>query len=880
MSDPNPIPNSFQTMPEERRPSQNQQRSRHTPSEPMRKRRRFGAATAEIDATYTPNTQKPSSITAPPQIPRPKVHTLQACRLWAWCHPDEKPTVQMKEDLSILCEEDSSVVDCIFTAREDRSNDAETLNVRMETAGELWKAMHPDTTPLRWQVMMLSRVIGASQKSLSNWFVRNQRDLSRSNDSAYGTLTDTVTHLDREIASRRFNRKQCKPNPEVKSSLQRSSSRIYICTSLCGQKFDSKDTWKKHEENNRMQKAWLCDFRSCRKNADGFIWARKESLMNHVEKHHPDFKHNYQARYIEIKANVRGNCLWRTCTETFKSHKDFSRHMKKHFEKDWEAADLRNPEDETDAPESLLSAHSGNHGFDFQDNNNDDEDPSSPNAGAGPSSGHQPSHGCASGSGNPGSGSGSLAPDNSGTGRSGASGNRMQTCSSNAMQLKSVNPLKTLQHSASACLGTNYSLSARQIWQQMVSWSPRLDFLGRLGSGATAVVDEVSIAGVSGTLACKTIPTRWRFDLFQELQTMSKLRHPHIVALFHAFLRAGVPSILMQPVADCNLSQYLAKKAFTPTEQCNMWLWFSCLTSGLHHMHEQGVLHHDIKPSNILVMDKTIFYADFGYSASMSDNQAHHFSRWGFTRIYAAPEVFRGDQKMASDVFSLGCVFLEMITVLLSKDLRQQLHNLQTQSWQKNHTSLHWASQWNNTLLSLSGHQMAGSNVHDLLQICRTMTDPQPSQRPSVAEVEERLNPRLCRSCSYSTEWRSKKTSTWPLDQSALELLGELNAEDQGSSNADESIPSLVSEIGQTSQSLDQLSLTETWDSEAGLSEASENKTIYEVNVDHNTDIVRGMMSSYLEDQDPYERFRASGQSMLPKLSKFVGLPSQYPTFM
>ena len=890
LTDLNAFADTFQTMPEKRGPYQYRQSSRHTPTEPLPKRRKVSASGVGTRATYAPNIQQPPSITAPPQIPAPKVHTLLACCLLAWCHPKGKPTVELKEDLSNLCEEDSSVVDCIFEARENIGNDAEIPNVLMEAAGELWKVIHPDATPLPWQVTMLERIIGASPKSMSHWFVRNQKDLTKPDDSAYGTLTETVTNMDREIASRRLNRKRCKPNPEVKSPLPKKSEGKYMCTSLCGKSFDSADNWKKHEMNNRLQKAWLCDFPSCRRNAEDFVWPRKESLLKHVEKHHPDSKDKYQARCIEIKGNVRGNCLWRTCCETFTCFQDFMRHTKKHCNEDWKAADLRDPEDETDAFESLLSADSGNFELDLQNDDNDDEDPPSPNAGAGPSSGHQPSHSYGSGSGNPGSGSGSSAPDKSGTGRSGALGNRFQTCSNDGMQLKNLGPLKTLEHSASADLGMSHSLSAKQIWQQMASWSPRLDFLGRLGSGATAVVDKVSIAGVSGTLACKTFPARWRFELFQELQTMSRLRHPHIVALFHAYFRAGSTSILMQPVADYNLSQYLAKNAFTPTEQSNMWLWFSCLTSGLHHMHKHGVLHHDIKPSNILVMDQTVFYSDFGSSASMADEQAHNFRRWGFTRVYAAPEVFQGDRRSASDIFSLGCVFLEMITVLYSQNLRQQLHGLQSEAYQKNHTSLHWASTWNNRLWDLSKHQMTGSKVRELLQICQKMTDPQADQRPTAAEVDKRLNPRLCRSCSHSTKWPGKKALTWPLDQSSLKSLRGLESTEQDLAKAKESVlsrirkPSWVSrkrdQLSWVSRKLGQLSLEDASESESEnlLSETGENKTIKEVRVNHEFEVFRSMMACYLMDQDPRERFRASGESVMPKLFNAVGLPSQYPT--
>lgn len=630
-----------------------------------------------------------------------------------------------------------------------------------------------------------------------------------------------------------------------------------------------------------MQKVYPCDFPSCREDPGSFIWSRKDELDGHIKSHHHDQKDSYNPRYIEIRANVRGNCLWRHCPAMFTSFDEFTGHMTEHFNNHWVAADLRGSEEETNAPSSPQPAHNSNQDHDPQDSDDENEGSPSPNAG-GPSSGHQASQGYGSGSGNPDTGSGHSAPKNSGTGRTGASGNNPTTYSSNAMQLKGLSPVKTLHHSASTSSGTGHSLSGKQTWQGMISWSPTLNFLRRLGSGATAVVDEVTIPGVSGTWACKSFAARWHKELFQELKTMSTLRHPHIVELFHPYLRAGFASILMHPVADYNLSQYLAQKVFTPTEQCNMWLWFSCLTSGLHHMHEHGVVHHDVKPSNILVMDRTVFYSDFGSSASMGDDQAQKLGKWAFTKTYAAPEVLIGDRRKASDIFSLGCVFLEMLTVLLSKDLHQQLLGLQAQPYQKNQKALHWASKWNSRLWALPKHQMKSSKVRDLLQICQTMTDPQPNQRPSAAEVDQRLSPRLCRSCSYSTKWRGNKASTWPLDQSSPKSPKNLNITDQGSAEPKESIPSKIDELSRTSQRLDQLSLADASEigTEESLPETGENKTVKGISINDRNEAAGDMKTKYLLDQDPHEKFRVSGVSVSPNSLNTVGPRSQYPLYI
>ena len=840
-----------------------------------------------IETPLENDTSRNASTRSSLSHPGPKTHTTWACGLWALCNPGKKPTEQIKQELSDICdEEDPSVVDSIFVASERASFDQNTPNILTEAACELWKLVHPNEEPARWHRTMLSGVYGGSPRSVSNWFTRKQANPPGLDDSGHGTMTQTSTSMDRDMISRwRCNRRKCQPKHDLQSNLRKDHNKKYMCTSLCGKKFDAKDNWKKHERNNRIQDLWPCDCVECRQNTTDNIWSRKEELLSHVRVRHSDRMASYKPRCIKIPANVRGNCLWRDCPTIFADFEDFLRHMPGHFDSDWVAADLRDMDDETDAAESGLAVNSDNHDASVPDHEDKDEGSPSPNPGSGPSGNSQGSDGHGSGSGDGGSG-----PEEHGIGNSDTSRFRNNTHASTAMQSRGFSPIVSLK--VPSFLNKSQPMFKQQIYQRFASWSPRLDVLRRLGSGATAVVDEVRVLGVSGTLACKTFSSRWRIELFRELNTLSRLQHPHIVALFHGFFRAGFVSFLLQPVADYNLSQYLAKHAFTRNEECNLWLWFSCLTSGLHHMHDHGIVHHDIKPSNILVVDKTVFYSDFGSSTTEDTGQSKTLNAWGFTRIYAAPEVFGGNQRMASDVFSLGCVFLEMVTVLLSKDLRQQLHSLQAQSWQKHRTSLHWASRWNNILLKLSKHQMAGSNVLDLLQICRAMTDPQPSQRPSAAEVEERLNTGLCRSCSYSTKWRSKEASTWPLDQSdlkplwppdqsALEPLRDLDTMDQRFSKVDSSIPSRIREVCQTSQRTDQLDLAEASESEAGLPEASENKDINDVIVDHNTEVVRGMMSNYLLDRDQYEKFRASGELVLPQLLNAFRLRrSRYPFYI
>lgn len=102
--------------------------------------------------------------------------------------------------------------------------------------------------------------------------------------------------------------------------------------------------------------------------------------------------------------------------------------------------------------------------------------------------------------------------------------------------------------------------------------------------------------------------------------------------------------------------------------------YFVCLSQALSYLHESGVRHKDIKPKNILIDESgSVVLTDFGISRRFPKDKPHVTNdEWNFTRKYASPEIMK-DKRMPrddpSDVFSLGCVFLEMATLLLGENL-------------------------------------------------------------------------------------------------------------------------------------------------------------------------------------------------------------------
>jgi serine/threonine protein kinase len=155
---------------------------------------------------------------------------------------------------------------------------------------------------------------------------------------------------------------------------------------------------------------------------------------------------------------------------------------------------------------------------------------------------------------------------------------------------------------------------------------------------------------------------------------MRSLGHHHIASVndwtqdlvHHNF------SILVSPVGDGHLGQYLAGTLNGLSFGRQHDRWFGCLVTALCHAHLRGIIHQDIKPSNIIIKDNEPYLADFGAAKDFSrdDSSRSIEALIKGTPNYMAPEDVPGVERgRATDVFSLGCVFAEMLTVRQGFDL-------------------------------------------------------------------------------------------------------------------------------------------------------------------------------------------------------------------
>lgn len=201
-----------------------------------------------------------------------------------------------------------------------------------------------------------------------------------------------------------------------------------------------------------------------------------------------------------------------------------------------------------------------------------------------------------------------------------------------------------------------------------------------LGKGAYGFVDRV-ISTVSHREYARKLIRRGRtfqrdkevlLDFERELGTLKKLsHHRHIVQLIGSYTDPRYVGLIMSPVAECDLKEFLNScgpdgKSNPQSRRSLMRSFFGCLTSALSYLHDNTIRHKDIKPQNVLVSHHTVYLTDFGISLDWSDvGKETTTGPTPRTARYCAPEVYdNAPRNTASDMWSLGCIFLEIWTVL------------------------------------------------------------------------------------------------------------------------------------------------------------------------------------------------------------------------
>ena len=148
-----------------------------------------------------------------------------------------------------------------------------------------------------------------------------------------------------------------------------------------------------------------------------------------------------------------------------------------------------------------------------------------------------------------------------------------------------------------------------------------------------------------------------------ESKAISLLNHPNIVKVYDVSVSENLQYIVMEYVDGMTLREYLNERGGKLTSRETVH-FISQILKALDHAHHNGVVHRDIKPQNIMLLDNgQLRMMDFGIARiSRAENQLTGGKAMGSVH-YISPEQAKGDETdFTSDIYSVGVMMYEMLS--------------------------------------------------------------------------------------------------------------------------------------------------------------------------------------------------------------------------
>ena len=191
--------------------------------------------------------------------------------------------------------------------------------------------------------------------------------------------------------------------------------------------------------------------------------------------------------------------------------------------------------------------------------------------------------------------------------------------------------------------------------------------LATIGSGGFGTVYLAEDTWIDKKVALK-VPHKQSVDfgeLLREPRLLASLNHPNIVTILTAEKQENVFFIVMEFVPGESLETIIAREGALELSRA---LDYTCqIANAVNHAHKHGVLHRDLRPSNVIVAESGLLkVADFGTSRFLEI--AEHGTTIIGSPPYMAPEQFHGKAVFASDIYSLGITMYQMLTGMLPYD--------------------------------------------------------------------------------------------------------------------------------------------------------------------------------------------------------------------
>jgi serine/threonine-protein kinase len=199
------------------------------------------------------------------------------------------------------------------------------------------------------------------------------------------------------------------------------------------------------------------------------------------------------------------------------------------------------------------------------------------------------------------------------------------------------------------------------------------EILAPIGSGGMGTVYKAIDRARDKTIAIKVLDRRYDLDkrrrrrdyLGREITIAASLNHPYIVKLHNEIVVQEDTQgnqrrcLLMEFIDGFDLKKHIEKRDLSLKQMIDVCIR---LCQGLDFLHQNGIIHRDIKPGNFMITRQGVVkILDFGLSESNASWRTRWMKKGGGTRLYMSPEQLRKkrlDQR--SDIFSFGITMYEL----------------------------------------------------------------------------------------------------------------------------------------------------------------------------------------------------------------------------
>lgn len=275
---------------------------------------------------------------------------------------------------------------------------------------------------------------------------------------------------------------------------------------------------------------------------------------------------------------------------------------------------------------------------------------------------------------------------------------------------------------------------------------------------------------------------------FNEAHMVGMLQHPNILPIYDAGEENNSPYIVMEHIQGARtLAAYCKSDNLLPIEDV-VEIVYKCARA-LHYAHGRGVIHRDVKPSNImLTVDNDVRIIDFGI-ALCADSDISRIDGIAGSPSYMSPEqVQSAELTNRSDLYSLGAVTYEMLTgtrPFRASNLSKLLHQIVYATPAPIHTLRKNIPEELEEIVARALRKEPGQRFENGLAFAAALTDVYQQLRQKFDRIEKQQQFDLLRTLSFFHEfshaeiWEVVRASQWQNYEDSEEIVREGEIDDR-----------------------------------------------------------------------------------------------------